>query len=72
VREVCTLGNEQRLEICDGLAKLRADAVEEFACLYAKLAGADNPIARSNDGAIGTRRYGKWIPRSRGISDRSS
>jgi len=72
VREVCALGNEQQLEIRDCLAKLPTDAVEEFASLYAELAGADNPTTRSNDRTIGTRRYGKGIPRSRGISDRSS
>jgi len=72
VSERRTLRDKQGLEICDGLAKLLAYTVKEFAFVYTKLSGADDPIARSNDRPIWTRRYGKWIPRSRGISDRSS
>jgi hypothetical protein len=72
VGEGCALRSEQRLEICDRLAKLRADTNYELTGDYTELARADNPFARANDGSIGTRRYGRRVPRSRGISDRSS
>jgi len=50
---------EHRLEVGDCLAELRPDTVDELTCLYAKLAGTDDPITRSNGGAIRAGRYGR-------------